>query len=64
MLTQREAILQIFVMSVFFNLNEDFMFTLHNFLCMLLSVTVQEFGSKLQDVETKGNPINIKAFLY
>ena len=39
----------------FFNLGKDFMCTLHDFTCMLLSITVQ-------DVETKANPVNLEAF--
>ena len=36
-------------MNVFFNIREDFM-------CMLLFITVQ-------DVETKGSPVNLRPFL-
>ena len=39
--TQRETILVIFNTNVFFNLHEDFICTLHEFTCMLLSVTEQ-----------------------
>ena len=41
----------------FLNLREDFMCTLYDFKCMLLSATVQ-------DVETKGSPVNLTAFSY
>ena len=33
-------------------------------MCMLLSVTVKDVASTLQDVETKGNPVNLTAFSY
>ena len=35
----------------FLNLHEDFMRTLHNFTCMLLSVTAQDAESTVQYVE-------------
>ena len=48
----------------FFNLREDFTYTLHDFTCMLLSVTVQDVESTVQDVKTKGNPVNLMSFSY
>ena len=30
--------------------------------CMLLSITEQEVELAIQDVETKGNPVNLAAF--
>ena len=39
----------------FFNLHEDFICTLHDCTCRLLSIAVQ-------DVERKGNPVNLTAF--
>ena len=39
------------------DLHEEFMYTLHDFTCILLSRTVQ-------DVKTKGNPVNLTAFCY
>ena len=41
----------------FFNLREDFTCSLHDFTCMLLSIT-------LQDVDTKGNPVLLTEFFY
>ena len=38
--------------------------TVHDFTCMLLSVTVQDVESTVQDLETKGNPVNLTAFSY
>ena len=38
--------------------------TLHDFTCTLLSVTVQDIESTVQDVKTKGNPVNLTAFSY
>ena len=46
----------------FLYLREDFMSTLDNFTCMLLSVTVQDVRSTLQDVQIKGNPVNLMSF--
>ena len=40
------------------------MCTLHDFKCMLPSVTAQDVESTVQDVEAKGNPINLTAFSY
>ena len=40
------------------------MCTLSDFTCMLLSVTVQNAESILQDVGIKGNPVNLTAFSY
>ena len=50
-------------MNVFFNLHEDFMCTLLDFTCMLLSMTVQFVESIIvQDVETNGNYVNLTTF--
>ena len=38
--------------------------TLHDFTCILLSVTVQDVQSTVQNVETKVNPVNLTAFFY
>ena len=38
------------------------MCTLHDFTCVLLSVTVQVVESTVRDVETKGIPVNLTAF--
>ena len=38
------------------------MYTFHNF--MLLTETVQDVESTIQDVETKGIPVNLTAFSY
>ena len=43
---------------------EDFMRTLHDFLRMLLSVTVQDVESIVQDVEIKGNRVKLTEFSY
>ena len=51
-------------MNVFFNLREDCMCTLHDITCMLTSITVQNFESTVQDLETKGNPVILTAFFY
>ena len=59
--------MKIFNMSVFFNLHENLMCALHDFTCMLLSVTVHDIESTAQDcpdVETKGNPVILTAFSY
>ena len=40
------------------------MCTLHNFTCMLLSVTVQDVESTVQDVGTEGNPVNLTTLSY
>ena len=40
------------------------MCTLHNFTCVLLSETVKDVESTVQDVEAKGNPVKLTAFLY
>ena len=37
---------------------------LHGFTCMLLCVTVQDVESTGQDIETKGNPVNLTVFSY
>ena len=44
--------------------HENFMGTLHDFPCMLLSVIVQDVELTIQDVETKGTPVVIKEFFY
>ena len=41
-----------------FNLREVSMRTLHDFTCMLLSVTVQDVDARVKDFETKDSPIN------
>ena len=51
-------------MSVFFNLREDFRCALHDFKCALLSGRIQDGESTVQDVETKGSPINLTSFSY
>ena len=48
----------------FFNLRENFMFTLHDFTCMLVSLTVLDVELTLQDLETYGNSLNLTAFSY
>ena len=40
------------------------MCTSHDFTCTLLSVTVQDVGSTIQDFETKANPVILTAFSY
>ena len=40
------------------NLCEDFTCILHDFMCMLLFVTVQNAESTVYDVETKGKSVN------
>ena len=47
-----------------FNLCEDFICTLQDSTCMLLSVTEQFVESTVQDIETKDNPVNVTAFFY
>ena len=44
-------------MNVFYNLREDFMSTLHDFMCMLLS-------ERVQDVKTKGSSVKLTVFSY
>ena len=51
-------------MNVFFNLRKDFMRTFHTFTCMLISVTVQNVESTVQDIETKSSSVNLMAFFY
>ena len=46
------------------NLHEDFMYALHDFTCMLLSVTAHDVESTVQDVETKANPVILTAVSY
>ena len=48
-------------MNVFFNLRKDFKCAINDFMYMLLSVRVQDVKSKVQDVETNGNPVNSTA---
>ena len=38
--------------------------TLHHFTCILLSVTVQDVESTVQNVETNGNAVNLTVFSY
>ena len=51
-------------MSVFFNSHEVFTYILHDFTCILLSITAQNIDATVQDIETKGNPVNLAAFFY
>ena len=51
-------------MNVFFNLRENFTLTLHDFMCMLLSIIVKDVESTIQDFETKGISVNLTAFSY
>ena len=65
-------------MNVFLNLYKDFTCTLHDFMCMFLSATVQDVEFAVQDVEfavqdvefavqdvkVKGNPVNLTAYSY
>ena len=37
---------------------------LHDFTYMLLFIEVKDFESIVQDVVTKGNPVNLTAFFY
>ena len=48
----------------FFKLREDFMCTLNDIKFMILSVPLQDIELRVQDVETKGNPVNTTAFSY
>ena len=48
----------------FFNLRKNFTCTLQYFMCLLLSVTVQDVELTVQDVETKGNPVSLTPFSY
>ena len=38
------------------------MYAVHDFTCMSPSITVQDLKSTVQDVETKGNPVNFTVF--
>ena len=40
------------------------MCSLRDFTCMLLSVTVLDVESTVQDIETNGNLVNATAFFY
>ena len=40
------------------------MYDLHDFTCMLLSVTVHDVESTIQDIETEGNSVILTAFSY
>ena len=40
------------------------MCVLHDFTCMLLSVTEQDVESTVKDIEAKGIPVNSTAFSY
>ena len=51
-------------MDVFFNLREDFMCNIHDFKCIVLSVTLQDVESIVQDVETNVDLISVTAFFY
>ena len=46
------------------NFREVFICTLRDFTCMLLSETVQDIKSTVQDSEIKCNPVNSTAFSY
>ena len=64
LLAQREIVLQVFNISVIFNLRDSFTCALHDFTCMFLSVTVQNVESVVQEVKAKRNPVNLTAFSY
>ena len=51
-------------MNVYFNLRGDLMCALHDFTCMLLSVTERYVEPTVQDFETNGNPVKLTAFSY
>ena len=46
------------------SLHEDFKRILHEFMCALLSKIAQDVDSTVQDVETKGGPVNPTTFSY
>ena len=62
--TRRNNLVNLSYERFFFNFREDFKGSLHDFTCMLLSVTVQDIESTVQAVEAKGNPVIFMAFSY
>ena len=46
------------------SVREDITCTLHDFTFMLLSVTVQDIETIVQNVETNGFPVNLMVFSY
>ena len=46
------------------NLHDDFTSILHDFTFTLLTKTAQHVDTKVQDVETKDNPLKLTAFSY